>query len=138
MMYAARNADGTWTGASYPALTDPVVAHHATYDETLVPVLELTADENGIWTATEASASQHALGLRVSRFQARAALLGAGLLEAVRTAVAESDDEIIQLAWDESIEFWRMSPAILALAPILGLSDDQVDQLFIAASRIRA
>ena len=76
-------------------------------------------------------------GMVVSRFQARAALHGAGLLSAVEKAVANADP-ITQLAWADALEFRRNSPTIAALAGVVGLTDDQLDALFIAAGQIQA
>jgi hypothetical protein len=73
----------------------------------------------------------------VSRFQAKAALSAAGLLPAVEAALADADP-LAQLAWAEAIEFRRQSPTILALATALGLTDAQLDDLFIAADQIEA
>lgn len=73
----------------------------------------------------------------VSRFQAKAAILQAGLMPAVTAAVAAADD-LTQLAWAEAGEFRRFSPAIMALATALGLSEAQVDDLFRAAALITA
>lgn len=74
----------------------------------------------------------------VTRFQARAAMMLAGLLDQVEAAVAASDDPMIRLAWAETVEFPRTSPTIAALAAALGLNDQDVDQLFITASQISA
>ncbi|MDO5606698.1 MAG: hypothetical protein Q4G25_16215 [Paracoccus sp. (in: a-proteobacteria)] len=74
----------------------------------------------------------------VSRFQARAALMQAGLLADAEAAVAASGDQLVQLAWSESAVFPRNSPTIATLAPALGLTDEAIDQLFITASRISA
>ena len=76
-------------------------------------------------------------GMVVSRFQAKAALSAAGLLEAAETAVSGAD-AMTQLAWAEAIEFRRNSPAILALSGALGLSDTDLDGLFRAAALIEA
>ncbi len=73
----------------------------------------------------------------VSRFQARAALLNAGLLDAVETAVSQADG-ITKLAWSDAQEFRRNSPTIAALASVVGLTDDQLDALFTAAAQIQA
>lgn len=73
----------------------------------------------------------------VSRFQARAALYGAGLLDDVEAAIA-SADPITQMAWADAQEFQRNSPTILSLAAVLGLSESDVDELFITASGIVA
>lgn len=74
----------------------------------------------------------------VSRFQAKAALAMAGLLDQANAAVAESGNIVLQLAWAEATEFKRNSPGISALAPALGLDDAALDQLFIAAAEIVA
>lgn len=74
----------------------------------------------------------------VSRFQAKAALAMAGLLDQANAAVAASGDVVLQLAWAEATEFKRNSPGINALAPALGLDDAALDQLFITASGIVA
>jgi hypothetical protein len=75
----------------------------------------------------------------VSRFQARAALHLAGLLEAVEEAMqGEAINPIIKLAWEHAQEFRRSSPAILGMAQSFGWSDAQLDDLFIMASRITA
>jgi len=73
----------------------------------------------------------------VSRFQARAALLQSDLLDAAEAAVAEGE-AIIKLAWEDAQEFRRHSPTIAALAGELGLSSEQVDDLFRLAATIEA
>lgn len=73
----------------------------------------------------------------VSRFQARAALLQAGLLEQAETAVA-AGDALGQLAWVDAQEFRRQSPTVAAIADALGLTNDQLDDLFRAAALIEA
>ena len=76
-------------------------------------------------------------GMRCSRFQARAALHGAGLLSAVEAAVAAASP-IVQIAWADAAEFQRDSPTIAALAAGLGMSEAQVDGLFRTAMQITA
>ena len=73
----------------------------------------------------------------VTPFQAKAAILQAGLLPAVEAALATASP-IAQLAWSDATEFTRDSPTINALAAQLGLTDAQVDDLFIAASQVFA
>lgn len=74
---------------------------------------------------------------RVSRFQARAALMQAGLLAQAEAAVAQAGP-LAQLAWNDAAEFRRSSPTMNALAPALGLTAEQIDALFIAAAQIEA
>ena len=73
----------------------------------------------------------------VSRFQAMAALLDAGLLSQVNTSLADAGP-LAQLAWAEATEFRRNSPTIAGLAAGLGLNDMEVDDLFRAAALIIA
>lgn len=73
----------------------------------------------------------------VTPFQAKAALLVAGLLPAVEAAIAAAAP-IAQLAWSDATAFTRDSPTIAALSAQLGLTSAQVDDLFIAAASIEA
>jgi len=75
--------------------------------------------------------------MTVSRFQAMAALLNAGLLSQVNAALADAGP-LAQLAWAEATEFRRNSTTISGLASGLGLTDTQVDDLFRAAALITA
>lgn len=75
--------------------------------------------------------------MRCSRFQARAALHGAGLLSAVEAAVAVAP-ALVQIAWSDATEFRRDSPTIAALASGLGMGDAEIDDLFRAAMTITA
>lgn len=73
--------------------------------------------------------------MQVTRYQAKAALMQAGLLETVEQAIAATDDPLITLAWAEA-GFERMSPLIAEMQSVIGLTDEQVDGLFLAASQI--
>lgn len=74
---------------------------------------------------------------KVSRFQARAALFAAGKLDAVDAAVAAAGG-LAAIAWADASEFRRTSPTIAALAAGAGLTDADLDALFIAAEQITA
>lgn len=75
----------------------------------------------------------------VSRFQARAALLAAGLLDLVQTLMdAPETPALTKLAWDDAQEFRRTSPTVLSLGALLGLDDEALDNLFTAAAQIEA
>lgn len=73
----------------------------------------------------------------VSRFQARAALHIAGLLVQAEAAVAAADP-LAQMAWADAQEFRRNSPTIAALSVAIGLTAEQVDDLFRSAVQIVA
>lgn len=72
----------------------------------------------------------------VSPRQARLALLGIGLLDTVETALKAlpgTQGRAALIDWEYATEVQRDSPLISALAPALGLTDEQVDDLFRAA-----
>jgi len=104
-----------------------------------VPSEQLSALE-AEWAANSSDAAileRERATMICSRFQAKAALAAAGLLDDAEAAVAAAD-ATAQLAWAEAIEFRRNSPTIAALATAVGLKDEQIDDLFRAAMQIEA
>lgn len=73
----------------------------------------------------------------VSRFQAKAALHQAGLLEQVESFVNQSADPLVKLAWQEA-QFYRSSQMVNAIGGQLNLTPAQVDDLFKTAEQIQA
>lgn len=73
----------------------------------------------------------------VTRFQARAALIEAGLLGQIEAAVAAADT-LTREAWASATAFERSSPTIAALAAALGMTGADLDALFRRAAQIRA
>ncbi len=74
----------------------------------------------------------------VSSFQAKAALLAAGLLDDVEAMVQASTDPVVKLAWAEARTFERYSPTVLLLANGIGLSEEAINNLFDMADTITA
>jgi hypothetical protein len=75
---------------------------------------------------------------KVSAFQAKGALLNRGLLEGA-TAAATAAGGLTLLAWQTATEYTRLSPAITALAPAIGITDpEDLDDLFREAALISA
>ena len=73
----------------------------------------------------------------VTRFQARAALYQSGLLEAVEAEIAKPETAMmLKLAWQDAQTFKRESQFVAGMAQALGLSAQQLDDLFTAASAI--
>lgn len=75
----------------------------------------------------------------VTMRQARLALLGAGMLGAVNAAIAAMpgvQGEAARIEWEFSSEVKRAQPLVMALGPVLGLSDAQLDALFISAGAL--
>jgi hypothetical protein len=75
----------------------------------------------------------------VTRFQALAVLAAGGYLDTVRTYINTLDQNNVQrLAWENATDWERSSPTLNALATMLGLTDTEVDDLFVAASQVSA
>ena len=76
--------------------------------------------------------------IRVSRFQAKAALDDAGLLDQVEDYMAGEDvPRRVKLAWQEA-SFRRGSKMVKDIGAELGLSEKEMDDLFKAAREIDA
>ena len=76
----------------------------------------------------------------VTMRQGREALIRAGLDEAVDAAIAAIQDPVSRKvalnAWTMSNNFERRNGFISQLGPAIGLTDEQIDALFIAAARL--
>lgn len=74
----------------------------------------------------------------VSAFQAKAALYNRGKLNDAEAAALAAGG-LILLAWQTATEYPRLSPAIVALAPTIGITDpEDIDDLFREAAVISA
>lgn len=71
----------------------------------------------------------------VSMRQARLALLAAGLLDDVEAAIAAAPQGA-RIEWEYATEVRRDYGLVLTLAPALGLTDRQLDDLFVAAASL--
>lgn len=72
---------------------------------------------------------------KVTPLQARRALRAAELIDAVNAAVAAAGGDV-QDAWEYATEIRRDDPLITAISAGLGLTEQQVDALFIAAASL--
>lgn len=73
----------------------------------------------------------------VTMRQARLALLGAGLLTQVNTAVANmpgAEGDAARIEWEYAQEVRRDSPLVAALSVALGLTDETIDNLYKVAA----
>jgi hypothetical protein len=72
--------------------------------------------------------------------QMRIALISSGIaietVEAMIDSLPEPNRSVAKVTWEYSIEFRRTNPLISALAPALGLSEEQVDDIFKLASTL--
>jgi hypothetical protein len=80
---------------------------------------------------------------KVTRRQARQALLLAGLLDDVPAAIARLDDgtpggaqtmRMAQIEWEDSLEFERARPLVVEIGQVIGLDAAALDDLFITAA----
>jgi len=140
-----------YRNAAYNALgtIDCEIEHpeHGWIPITLAPGDPPTADLYAIvsagdvapYEAPTVSIEQQRETMVVSRFQAKAALSNAGLLATVQALMDDpSTPEVYRLAWQDALEFRRLSPTLTAMNAALGLTDEQLDDLFVAAANITA
>ena len=125
-----------WSDVTEPAET------HTVFTIQAVDVTDLNPqpEPGWLWNGTAfvaPTAPAPVIPQVVSRFQAKAALLAAGLLDDVEAAMAQASP-VAQLAWSEAIEFRRDSTTVAAMASQLSLTDENLDDLFVAAAQITA
>ena len=68
--------------------------------------------------------------------QARLALLGAGLLATVESAIANGTDEAMKIEWEYATEVRRDWESLITMATALGISEEGLDNLFIAGGAL--
>ena len=76
----------------------------------------------------------------IPNWRAKVILAQMGLLPTIEAAIAalpEPDRTVASLAWNGDAKLARRGKTVLGLAAALGLSADQVDQLFIAAEALQ-
>lgn len=103
-------------------------------------LIEDSTQETVGWTVHEKTSEEISAFLelwrstaQVTMRQARLALAQQGFLQTVEDAIAlipEPDKSIITIEWEYSATVERKSQWVTALAPALGLTDEQMDDLF--------
>jgi hypothetical protein len=91
------------------------------------------------WEQMQADEMRNRVPQAVTMRQARLALLGASLLDTVTAAIAGmsgAQGDAARIEWEFSSEVKRSQPLVQALTPTLGLTDAQLDALFMAAARL--
>ena len=86
-------------------------------------------------TLTAPPAAPTPIPQSVTMRQARLALLAAGLLDTVETAIAGAGPAAV-IEWDYATEVQRASGLVPAMATALGLTDEQIDALFVQAATL--
>ena len=102
-----------------------------------------TAEEEAAWAAEQAANAAAALipvvPQSVTMRQARLALLGAGKLVGVTAAInalPSPQKEAAQIEWEYSQTVERNRGFVLLLSAALGLTDAQLDAIFVTAARL--
>jgi hypothetical protein len=101
-------------------------------------------EDRAAYVAVKATVDLMSLPLEIprvlTRAQAKLALLGAGLLGSVQPAIDAVADPAVrasmQIEWDDRLTFERTNPMLGALATGMGMTSDQLDQLFIAGATL--
>lgn len=102
---------------------------------------EIHLGEDGVPALRAPPAAPVSPVMVVSMYQARAALLHAGLLDDVDAALqampAGPEKRQAQLAWEYAPTVERLSPLVSLLSEALELTAEQVDALFVDASLVQ-
>jgi len=75
----------------------------------------------------------------IELWQAKAVMFAMGLISQVEASIAampEPQRTVAQCAWSGNARLARRGPTVTALAPALGLTDAQLDSMFIQASEL--
>lgn len=101
-----------------------------------VALVDFSAEEEAAFLAIQAAANVVRVPQEVTMRQARLALYGAGLLPSVDAAIAGMTDPAktaAQIEWNHSQTVQRSKGLVVQLGAALGLTEAQIDQLFITA-----
>ena len=72
----------------------------------------------------------------VTRLQAKLALLDMGMLDAVEVLL--NNDRRAKIYWEDAVTLERQNPTLLGMTSSLNLTEQDLDNLFLAASKIVA
>lgn len=100
----------------------------------------IAADEHGAPVLVDTPTPDQVVPESVTMMQARLALLNAGRLneaEAFINDMGGADGEAARIQWQYATEVLRDWPLVAILAQQLGMTDEQLDHLFVAASLIQ-
>ena len=140
--------------SSAPAVEDLAMLGYAVVAETERPAGDVVTEgqpeqRDGVWyqtwevrefTAEEIEEQRKAqIPASVTMRQARLAMLGAGILDDVEAAIAamEGDEgRAARIDWEYALDVRRDWPLINALGSQLGLTEQQIDDLFVAAAAV--
>lgn len=91
------------------------------------------------WKVVADADASDVVPFSITRFQGIAQLDIEGLLDEVETYMGlDTTPRIQKLAWKEVLVFERNSPTVQLLASVLNKTDEELDQFFINADKIKA
>lgn len=91
------------------------------------------------WSARNYTDAEKRSQMVVTARQARLALAAVGKLSSVADAIAalaEPDKTLVSIEWEYATTVERTSPWIEALRPALGLTEEELDALFVQAAEL--
>ena len=92
--------------------------------------------DNATGTFSNPPAQPAPIPTQVTMRQARLALLQSGLLQTVTNAIANGTDEAMKIEWEYATEVDRDWPSLVTLASSLGMTDSDLDNLFVLAASL--
>jgi hypothetical protein len=122
---------GYWTGKSREFDGDEPPSGWSKTPLPEIPENAWARMRDGGWDVTSTPPLQS-----VTMRQARLALLQRGLLSEVEALIAGLADDAARIEWEYATEVWRDNPLFIQAAGALGLSEQQIDQLFLAAAAL--
>ena len=102
----------------------------------VVEVTELVREYEPVVVDGVAYALEITLPSVVTMRQARLALLQSGLLDTVETAITTGTDEAMKIEWEYATDVRRDWASLIALTETLGMTAEQLDELFILAGSL--
>jgi hypothetical protein len=130
--------DGIWTADDLAAHGLAAAEPFAVPDgKVKVGAPRYVQDKDGAWREEYdvEDAPPPPVPVSVTPRQARLAIEAAGLTEQVEKAV-EAAGPAAKITWDYALEIRRDDPLLAGLAQAIGLSDAQVDALFLQAAQL--
>lgn len=96
---------------------------------------DMTPEEIAEWQAAQDTPPP--VPSRITRRQARLALLEAGLLDVVEQIMANPETpRAVRITYEDATEWWRNDPMVAQFAAELDLTSEQVDALFYRAATL--
>ena len=138
-MFYSPSTNGFYVTGIHAAMPDDATSitnqQHAALLEAQSAGKRIQPGLNGLPIAVDMPPAPVVIPSSLSMRQARLALLGAGLLDAVHAGVSAMP-QAAQIEWDYATTVERSSPLVATLAASLGLTSEALDALFTAGAAL--